>query len=121
MVDEVALDAVGADLKADDVPLAWPADWATLVALLFRTGRDVTSADVMDTVGRTTAPILVVAGADDPLLPDATLEALGEQTSDLSAWQVDGDRAAAADVVTQPAGIERIVAFVDAAFKGGTD
>lgn len=112
-------EAVAAELEASDIALAWPADWATLVALLFRTGRDVTSADVMDTVTRTTAPILVVAGTEDDLLPAATLRTLENLATDLSTWQVPGDREAAAAVIAQRSGIDRIAEFIDAAFKGG--
>jgi pimeloyl-ACP methyl ester carboxylesterase len=110
-------DAVSAQLRDDDVALAWPADWATLVAMLFRTGRDVTSADVMDTVTRTTAPILVVAGADDPLLPAATLRMLENLAPDLTTALVEGDRDAATAFVTKDDGIARIVDFIDASFK----
>jgi pimeloyl-ACP methyl ester carboxylesterase len=110
-------DAVSAQLRDDDVPLAWPADWATLVAMLFRTGRDVTSADVMDTVTRTTAPILVVAGEDDPLLPAATLRKLEDLAPDLTTWLVKGDRDDAKAVVTEDDGIRRIVEFVDASLE----
>jgi pimeloyl-ACP methyl ester carboxylesterase len=112
-------DGISAQLKEDDVPLAWPADWATLVAMLFRTGRDVTSADVMDTVTRTTAPILVVAGADDPLLPEATLRTLESLAPDLSTWTVKGDRDDATAVVNDKDGIGRIVDFIDASLKRG--
>ena len=112
-------DAISAQLKEDGVPLAWPADWATLVAMLFRTGRDVTSADVMDTVTRTTAPILVVAGADDPLLPEATLRRLESEAPDLTTWTVKGDRADAAAVVDDEDGMRRIVEFIDASLKRG--
>lgn len=112
-------DAVSADLRDDDVALAWPADWATLIAMLFRTGRDVTSADVMDTVTRTTAPILVVAGADDPLLPAATLRRLEDLAPDLTTWLVEGDRDDATAVVDEDDGIGRIVEFLDASFKRG--
>jgi pimeloyl-ACP methyl ester carboxylesterase len=110
-------DAVSAQLRADDVALAWPADWATLVAMLFRTGRDVTSADVMDTVTRTTAPILLVAGTEDPLLPAATLRTLENLAPDLTTWSVEGDRDDAMSIVTDDGGIGRILDFVDASFK----
>jgi pimeloyl-ACP methyl ester carboxylesterase len=112
-------DAVSAQLREDDVPLAWPADWATLVAMLFRTGRDVTGADVMDTVTRTTAPILVVAGADDPLLPEATLRTLENLAPDLTTWTIKGDRDDATAVVNDKDGIGRILKFLDASFKRG--
>lgn len=112
-------DAVSAQLRDDDVALAWPADWATLIAMLFRTGRDVTSADVMDTVTRTTAPILVVAGTDDPLLPAATLRTLENLAPHLTTWQVEGDRDDATAVVSDDDGISRIVDFIDASFKRG--
>jgi len=112
-------DAISAQLKEDGVALAWPADWATLIAMLFRTGRDVTSADVMDTVSRTTSPILVVAGADDPLLPPATLRTLENLAPDLTTWTVEGDRDDATAVVTEDGGISRIVDFLDASFKRG--
>jgi pimeloyl-ACP methyl ester carboxylesterase len=112
-------DAVSAQLRDDGVTLAWPADWATLVAMLFRTGRDVTSADVMDTVARTTAPILVVAGTQDPLLPAATLRTLENLAPDLTTWQVKGDRDDTTAVVGEDEGIKRIAAFIDASFKRG--
>ncbi len=112
-------DAVSAQLRDDDVALAWPADWATLVAMLFRTGRDVTSADVMDTVARTRAPILVVAGTEDPLLPAATLRTLENLAPDLTTWQVEGDRDDTTAVVNEDDGIKRIAAFLDASFKRG--
>jgi pimeloyl-ACP methyl ester carboxylesterase len=112
-------DAIAAQLEADDVPLAWPADWATLVAMLFRTGRDVTSADAVDAVTRTTAPILLVAGSDDPLLPAATLRSLEDSAPALTTWTVTGDRDDATAVATDADGIARIVDFVDASFKGG--
>lgn len=112
-------DAISAQFKEDDVVLAWPADWATLVAMLFRTGRDVTSTDVMDTVARTSAPILLVAATDDPLLPTATLRTLENLAPDLTTWPVQGDRDDAAAVVTDGDGIERIAKFLDAAFKRG--
>jgi pimeloyl-ACP methyl ester carboxylesterase len=112
-------DAVSAQLREDDVILAWPADWATLVAMLFRTGRDVTSADVMDSVTRTTAPILLVAGDGDPLLPADTLRTLENRAPDLMTWRVEGDRDDAMAIVTDDDGINRIVDFVDASFKRG--
>ena len=97
--------------------LAWPADWATLVAMLFRTGRDVTSADVMDTVTRTTAPILVVAGTDDPLAAGRYTAHAGEPGARSDDLAVEGDRDDAMAIVTDDAGIDRILDFVDAAFK----
>ena len=112
-------DAIAAQLKADDVPLAWPADWATLVAMLFRTGRDVTSADAVDAVTRTTAPIMLVAGSDDPLLPATTLRTLEDLAPDLTTWTVTGDRADATAVVSDADGIARIVDFIQASFKRG--
>jgi pimeloyl-ACP methyl ester carboxylesterase len=111
-------DAIAAQLEADDVPLAWPADWATLVAMLFRTGRDVTSADAVDAVTRTTAPILLVAGSHDPLLPATTLRSLEDSAPHLTTWTVSGDRDDATAMATDADGIARIVDFVEASFKG---
>lgn len=112
-------DAIAAQLEADDVPLAWPADWATLVAMLFRTGRDVTSADALDAVTRTAAPIMLVAGSDDPLLPPTTLRTLESLAPDLTTWTVKGDRDDATAVVTDAKGIARIVDFVQTTLKRG--
>jgi pimeloyl-ACP methyl ester carboxylesterase len=78
-----------------------------------------TSADALDAVSRTKAPIMLVAGSDDPLLPPTTLRSLENLAPDLTTWTVNGDRDDATAVVTDAKGIGRIVDFIQASFKRG--
>ena len=127
-VGAVAIDApwprvaegIAQQLEEDGLPLSWPGDWAVVLGMLFRTGRDVTSADVADSIGEVTIPVLLMAPADDPLLSKATLDGLAARDATLTTWTppaaTDGNSAA----TISAAATERLQAFLKGAFDAKT-
>jgi pimeloyl-ACP methyl ester carboxylesterase len=106
-------DFVAARLEGEGLPAAWPGNWAVLLGMLFRTGSDITAGDALG--GRTEAsrPTLVVAGAEDPLLPEDTLDELRRGHASLTVWTVAGAAHAEPRRLAGSQYAERVLTFFD--------
>ncbi len=75
-------DATERRIAGEGYPLSLPASWAVMLATLFRTGVDITSADAMlsiDDLG--TVPVLILQGSEDREMQPDTAQRLADKAA----------------------------------------